>query len=357
MARSNTSKDRSRNLEDIAAKAGVSRSTVSRVINNEPVVSEKTRRKVMAVIEREHFSPNPVARALVTQRTNVIGVVIPQLPHILFEDPYYFPTLLQGIFKLANERDYAILLWFGQSGGAEERFFQRIVSNRLMDGVIIASARHNHPLIDHFLDAYTPFVLVERPAHHHDRISYVTIDNFAAAQTAVSHLIKLGRRRIATITGDLAIVDGIDRHEGYKQALRMAGYAVEDRLISEGNFTYQSGYDGMKRLLGQDIDAVFAASDITARGAIQALDEAGVRVPDDVAIVSIDDLPTAVQVRPPLTTVHHPIAEKGSRAAEVLLHLIENNDSPPWQILLPTELVIRESCGAKSSNLIGPFTG
>lgn len=347
MTRENISRHRSRNIEDIAAKAGVSRATVSRVINNNPVVSEKTRRKVMAIIEREGFSPNPVARALVTQRTNVIGVVIPHRPHVLFEDTYYFPTLLHGISKLANERDYAILLWFGQSEDDEKRFYERIISNRLMDGVIIASARQNHTLIDHFLHSHTPFVLAERPAQDQDRISYVTIDNFAAAQTAVAHLITLGRTRIGTITGDLSIADGLDRLEGYKQALKDAGRQIDPDLIYAGNFTYQAGYEGMRCLLSQGIDAVFTASDITARGALHALDEAEVRVPQEVALTSIDDLPTALQVKPQLTTVHHPVEEKGAYAAEVLLNLIEDRDAAPRQILLPIKLVVRDSCGAR----------
>ncbi len=343
----NNTTSRSQNLEDIAAKAGVSRSTVSRVINNEPYVSEKTRHKVMTVIKAEGFTPNPAARALVTQRTNVIGVVIPQVPLILFEDAYYFPTLLHGISHITSERDYSMLLWFGQADGDEERFYNRIITNRLMDGVIIASAGQNYPLIDHFLKAQTPFVLVERPAHHHDRISYVTIDNVAAAYEVVTHLIKLGRRRIGTTTGNLTIADGVDRLEGYKQALCDAGLPVDERLIFEGNFTYKYGHDGAQYLLEQNVDAIFAASDITARGVLDALKDVGVKVPDDVALVSIDDLPTAVQVKPPLTTVRHPVEEKGVCAAQILFDLIGADDPIPQQIILPTELVIRESCGTK----------
>jgi LacI family transcriptional regulator len=341
----NNIQPRSQNLEDIAAKAGVSRSTVSRVINNEPYVSENTRRKVLDVIRAERFAPNPAARALVTQRTYVIGVVIPQAPLVLFEDAYYFPTLLQGISRVTDARDYAMLLWLGRADGDEDRFYHRIISNRLMDGVIIASAGENYPLIDHFLRSQTPFVLVERPAHHHDRISYVTINNIAAAREAVTHLIALGRTRIGTITGNLTITDGIDRLEGYKQALRTANLPVEERLIAAGNFTYQSGYDGARELMSRGVDAIFAASDIMARGVLQAVHEAGIRVPDDIALVSFDDLPTAQQVKPPLTTVRHPIEEKGACAAEVLVDLIEADDPVPQQVVLPTELIIRQSCG------------
>ena len=339
---------RSLSLEDIAAKAGVSRSTVSRVVNNEPHVSEKTRRKVLAVIDQLGYTPNPAARALVTQRTNVIGVVIPVVPIAVFEDPYYFPTLLQGISKAASARDVAMLLWLTQSDEDEERLHKRIVGNRLMDGVILASATMDAPLIDHFLATNLPFVLVERPNHHHDRISFVSIDNVAAACEAVTHLIRLGRQRIGTITGNLAITDGIDRLEGYRRAMRDAGLPVDEDLIAVGQFTHRSGYEGMRQLLAQNVDAVFAASDITARGALEALREAQRCVPDDVALVSFDDLPTAVQVLPPLTTVHHPIEEKGALAASILLDQIERgpDENAARHALLPTALVIRESCGA-----------
>lgn len=338
--------NRPTSLEDIALKAGVSRSTVSRVINNEPHVSEKTRRRVMAVIEREGFAPNPAARALVTQRTKVIGVVIPVRPFVIFEDAFYFPTLLHGVSRVSNERDYAMLLWLGQSDEDEKRFYQRISSNRLVDGVVIASATHDNPLVAHFFEMNVPFVLVERPAHHQDQISYVTIDNVEAASDAVSHLISVGRRRVGSITGSLVNTDGIDRVEGYKRALHAARLPVDESLIVEGNFTYRSGYMGMKILLARSVDAVFAASDVTARGALQALHEAGVRVPDDVAVVGFDDLPTAVQVRPRLTTVRQPIEEKGASAAALLLDMLETNTYEPRRVVLPTQLIVRESCGA-----------
>jgi LacI family transcriptional regulator len=341
--------NRPMNLEDIAAKAGVSRSTVSRVINNEPYVSDKTRQRVLTVIEQEEFAPNPVARALVTQRTQVIGVVIPHVPIVVFEDAYYFPFLLQGVARITHERDYAMLLWLGQAGESSDRFYNRIIRNRLMDGVIIASAASNDPLIDHFLETGAPFVMVECPQRDWDRISYVSVDNVAAAYTAVSHLIALGRRRIAHITGNLAISDGRDRVEGYERALRDAGIPLDESLIIEGNFTHRSGYLGMKTLLERKVDAVFASSDITARGVLQALHEARVRVPDDIALVGFDDLPTSVQVTPPLTTIHQPIEEKGACATSILLNIIENGLDEPQQVLLPTELIIRESCGAAAS--------
>jgi LacI family transcriptional regulator len=347
MSADSSSTSRSPNLEDIAAQAGVSRSTVSRVINNDPHVSDATRKRVLAVIKRVGYAPNPAARALVTQRTQIIGVVIPQEPITLFEDTYYFPTLLHGISRAAHERDYAMLLWLAPSNEEEERFRQRIISNRLMDGVVLSSATTHEPLIDHFLNNDIPFVMTERPVFKQNLISYVSVDNTAATFDAVSHLIALGRKRIGTITGHLANSDGLDRLDGYKMALESAGMPVDERLIAEGNFTHHRGYLGMKQLLQQQVDAVFAASDITTRGALEALDEAGVRVPDDVALVSFDDLQTAEKTVPSLTTVHHPIEEKGMQATSLLIDLIENEDEVVRHILLPTRLVIRESCGAE----------
>ncbi len=334
------------NLEDIARKAGVSRSTVSRVINDEPYVSETTRVKVQAVIRSEGYSPNPAARMLVTQRTRVIGVVIPHTLHVAFQDPYYFPTLLQGVAEATTSRDYAMLLWMGERG-EEETFYSRILrQNRLMDGLIIASATSDDPLVAHLVETGTPFVMVERPSRFTDRISYVSVDNVQAAQQAVAHLVNLGRTRIGTITGALDIVDGADRLTGYRNALHVAGLPFDPALVAEGRFTHQSGYVGAKRLLKAQVDAIFAASDITAIGALQALDEAGVRVPQDVALVGFDDLPNSVQVTPQLTTVRQPIHHKGSLATNLLLDLIEGTLPTPQQQLLPTQLVIRQSCGA-----------
>jgi LacI family transcriptional regulator len=335
------------NLEDIAKKAGVSRSTVSRVINNEPYVSAKTRAHVMAVIQRESFSPNPAARMLVTQRTRIIGMVIPQTAKVIFNDhSHYFPTLMQGVAQATNDHDYGMLLWLAQSGVDQEKFYQRIIQNRLMDGLVIASTTASEVLVSHLVQTEIPFVVVERPKQFEDHISYITVDNFHAAQVAIEHLIHLGRRCIATITGALDNPDATDRLLGYKQALEAHGLPVQPELIAEGTFTWQAGYDGMKQLLPYKPDAVFAGSDMVAVGALQALREAGLRVPEDVAIVGFDDLPTALDTRPQLTTIRQPIYDKGIRAAEILLDLIEGRITEPQHVLLETELVVRDSCGA-----------
>jgi LacI family transcriptional regulator len=333
-------------LEDIARKAGVSRSTVSRVINNEPYVSSRTREKVLEVIEQFGFTPNPGARMLVTQRAQVIGIVLHQSPATVFEDPHYFPVLLQGITEAARQADYATLLWLGNSNEDETRFYQRVLSSRLMDGLVIGATTKEASIIEHLVSNQTPFVMAERPSLHEDRVSYVSVDNLQAARVAVEHLINTGRRRIGIVTGDLQRADGRDRLEGYRLALARANMPYQSELVANGTFSRRSGYLGMQVLLNQDVDAVFASSDMTALGVLQALQEAGRRVPDDVAVVGFDDLPAAQTAVPPLTTIRQPIQQKGFEAARLLLDRLADNVAGPRQILLPTQLVIRQSSGA-----------
>ena len=335
-------------LEDIARRAGVSRSTVSRVINNEPYVDSQTREKVMQVIEQVGFVPNPGARMLVTQRTQVLGIVIIRpTPAVVFEDPHFFPEMLQGIVQVTQACDYATLLWLGYSSEDQTTLSERVLKNRLMDGLVITSTTAT-PLISHLLAMQIPFVMVERPTRFEEQISYVSVDNVLAGRTAVEHLINVGRRRIGIISGPFDSTDGRDRLQGYKDALMMSSIPFDPDLVVEGSFSRRSGYLGMKALIKHDVDAVFAASDTMAVGALDVLQEAGRRVPDDVALVGFDDLPIAREVEPALTTIRQPIQQKGWQATRLLIDLLEGLVEGPKQILLPTQLVIRQSCGAET---------
>ncbi len=336
------------NIEDIAKAAGVSRSTVSRVLNGEQYVSASTRERVMAIIERENYTPNAAARSLVTQRTQAIGVMIPHDLATIFDNPWYFPTLLQGVSDRTTERGYAMLLWMGKSESAEDLLYRRVTANRLMDGMLVASATGDNPLIPHLLESEMPFVTVERPATHGERINYVTLDNIEGARTAVSHLVRLGRRRIGIITGALNNMDGVDRLVGYKQALIQAGLPIEPSLIAEGNWDTPSGYMAAQRLLQNGADAIFASNDIMALGVFDAAAERGIRIPHDLALVGFDDLPLSAPV--PLTTIRQPLRQKGAAAIDLLLDLIEERTVGPQHIFLPTQLVIRQSCGTNISS-------
>lgn len=340
------------NLEDIAKQAGVSRSTVSRVINNENNVSAATRARVLEVVNRLNYTPNHAARTLVTQRSGVFGVVLPNAAQVFFNaDSAYFPMLLQGIAEAAYQHDQSMLLWLGQPNEEPERFSQRVIRSRLYDGLIIGSIEDDNPLIVQLVESVRHFVMVERPLHYADRVSYVSPDNVQAGRMATEHFLQLGYTRVAHLTGQMNIADAQDRLMGYQQALANAGVPYNPDLVYHGRFDRDAGYDGMKALLPHKPDAVFIASDTAALGAMRALDEAGLRVPHDIALIGFDDLDIAAKATPPLTSVRQPIQEKGAAAVNLLLDLIDGKVEGPQRIILPTQLVIRDSCGATLSGI------
>ena len=334
------------NLEQIAKLSGVSRSTVSRVINNDPNVSVVTREKVMQVVKRMNYAPNAAARGLAAGRTHVLGLVIPMGVAALFTDPY-FPILIQGVSSACNAREYSVMLWLAEPE-YERRMIRQIMYSGLVDGVIVSSMLLNDSLVQALSDSDRPFMLVGRhPTNTH--ASYVDADNIGGAREAVTHLLRLGRARVATITGPQNMIAGADRLAGYQAALRDRGLLSEPGLIVESDFTETGGYRAMQQLLTRHPDAVFAASDSMAFGALRALREAGLRVPEDVAIVGFDDLPQSARCEPPLTTVRQPTYRLGTTTVDSLLDLIEYPDSSPRRIVLPTELVVRVSCGSALS--------
>jgi LacI family transcriptional regulator len=331
------------NLEQIAKLSGVSRSTVSRVINNDPHVSGGTREKVLQVVKRANYTPNAAARGLAAGRTWVLGLVIPMGVATLFTDPY-FPVLIQGVSSACNAREYSVMLWLAEPE-YERRQIRQIMYSGLVDGVIISSMLLNDSLVQALLEGDRPFILVGR--HPTDsRANYVDADNAGGAREAVTHLLRLGRTRVATITGPQNMIAGADRLAGYRAALRDRGSALNPDLIASGDFSEVGGYRAMQQLLPHQPDAVFAASDMMALGALRAVREAGLRVPEDVALVGFDDAPQAALAEPSLTTVRQPVYRLGAMAVDSVLDLIDYQDSSPRRIVLPTELVVRASCGS-----------
>ena len=330
-------------LEEIAKLAGVSKSTVSRVVNNQPNVNERTRQRVLEIIREVNFRPNKAARALVTQHTKVLSVVIPQPLAATFTDPY-FPRLLQSISGKANQQDYAIMLWIGDNAEQEDRFTDRILNNSFFDGVLIASAVDDDPLVERLKDAGFPYVLIG-PAQK--GVPYnVDVDNLSASREAVRHLIALHYRRIGTITGVLNMGAAQHRLQGYREALAEAGLDADPNLILSGDYNEIQSYEAMRHLIAHGVDAVFCASDVMALGAVRAITDAGLRVGVDIGVVGFDDMPFASTLHPPLTTVRQPIADLGDRATDILMRLIEEEPVPQDHVLLPAHLVVRQSCGA-----------
>jgi DNA-binding LacI/PurR family transcriptional regulator len=302
---------------------------------------------VLELIEQKGYQPNRAARTLVTRRTQTIGVVIPNHIDVLFDSSFYLPTILRGISQATKQRDHAMLLMIGDDADQDLRFERRIVRGDMLDGVILISPLIGHPIIDELITTQTIFVSADRIARDDALINFVTVENVESSRAAVNHLIKQGRRQIVMLAGSTEIIDSLDRIEGYQLALADAGLPLETERIIMGGYTYDGGYETIQRLLaaGVAFDGVYASESVLAVGAVNALLDAGLRVPEDVALIGFDDLPGAMKPRLGITTMRQPIFEKGQQLAHTLIDLIEGNAAPPIQRFLPTELVIRNTCG------------
>ena len=326
-----------RTLDDLAALSGVSRATVSRVING-GTVAEATRRRVLEVLARTNYRPNAAARTLASGRSGVVGVVMHVDPHLLFQDPY-FSQLLQGVTDYLAEQGAGMMLWLGNR--TKEQTLDHVLGMSFLDGVIISAHTLEDPVVDGLLSSSLPTVLIGH--RRADRTaSYVDIDNEQAADAITTHLISLGRTRVGHITGSRGTVAGEDRVTGYQRAMRRAGLNV-DGLIVDGDFNRQSGVAAAAELLDVGVDAIFCANDASAAGALETIRARGLRVPDDVALAGFDDLEFAAHLDPPLTTVRQALRQQGIEAARALLQLLEDPGRSPRRVLLPTELVIRQS--------------
>lgn len=332
-------------LEDIAKQVGVSRSTVSRVINGSPNVSPEVRKRVLKAIQITGYQPNAAARSLASQRSRMIGLVLPQSVSSFFTDPF-FPHLTQGIAYGCNNNDLTLSLFLAGNHEDEEKILPRISRRGLLDGVLVQTGQLGDWLTERLAKSSLPTVIIGRPFDP-TGINYIDVDNVRGACLATHHLINLGHKRIATISGSTGSSVTIDRLEGYQKALLEAGYLIDECLIAEGKFSEISGYEAMKRLLPHQPDAIFVASDIMAVGAMRAIAEAGLRIPEDVAVVGYDDLPMAALNNVQLTTVRQPITKFGVKAVELLMDVIANGSKPARRIILDTELIVRTSCGAK----------
>lgn len=328
-----------RTLDDLAELSGVSRATVSRVINGGSV-SPETRQKVLDVLETTNYRPNLAARNLASGRSGVVGVVMHVAAPLTFADAY-FASLLTGICDSLTSSAAGMMLWLGNR--TKEETLDNILAMGMLDGVIVTADTIDDPLVDGLRASDLPVVLVGHRRADRDA-SYVDIDHEAAAESITDHLVNAGRRKIIHISGRPDSVSGRDRAIGFRRALQRAGLGTEGAVIM-GDYTDESGYEVARKLLadGAEFDAVFCGNDNTARGVYAALAEVGLIVPDDVAVAGFDDLKFAAELDPPLTTVRQGVDDIGAEAARTLLSLLESPDSGPRRVLLPTELVVRRS--------------
>lgn len=327
-------------LEQVAEVAGTSRATVSRVINHSPQVSVAVRETVERAIAELGYTPNRAARSLVTRRTDSVGLVVAESEQRVFGEPF-FADLVRGVSTALAGTDVQLVLLLNRSDQERSRV-QRFLASHV-DGVMLVSAHAEDPLIGQLSNSSIPAVLAGRPLHP-TPLPYVDVDNVEGAQQAVKHLAQRGCRRIATITGPQDMAAGIDRLTGYRQGLAAAGLPYDDDLVVVGDFSGSSGEDGAAALLDRydDLDGVFAASDLMAIGTMQELKRRERRVPDDIAVVGYDDSVIASTTQPGLSSVHQPIGELGRQMIDRLRELLEGSPVPGATIL-PTHLVVRES--------------
>ena len=332
-------------IEQIATLSGVSRSTVSRVVNDHPRVSPHVRARVRRVIEERGYAPNAAARSLAGSCTKVICLLIVRGTATIFTNQY-FPPLVQGISEACNASGYYLMLSMVQAGQAT-LFYHRVVHGSHCDGIMMLANDIDPGMVALLLKDRTPYVLIGKHPAYPD-LNSVDVENFEGARLAVRRLLGLGHRRIATITGCLSTSPGAERYDGYVMALQEAGLTVVQDLVAQGDLTGQSGYVAMHRLLlvAERPTAVFAADDAMAGGALRAIREVGLRVPHDIALIGFDDVPAATLMDPQLTTIRQPIHRLGAQAARLFIDQLRGQEVAPVQQRLPVELVIRQSCGA-----------
>ena len=325
-------------LKMVATLAGVSKSTVSRVINDSPNVTREAVAAVSAAIEQLGYTPNRAARTLVSRRTHSLALVISENTATFFTDPY-FASVFQGVATRVSESDFTLALLIAPGSEDKVRRYLRAGS---VDGAVVLSHHDDDQLYSHLAGAL-PLVFGGRPLSAEGmQPCYVDVDNVAAAATVTRRLVEAGRRRIATITGPIDMGAGVDRLEGWRRALAEAGLA--DDLVEHGDFGLASGAEAARRLLqrGVEFDGLFAASAQMAAGALAVLREHGIVVPRDLGVVAFDDDYFAQTSVPALTTVRQPTVQLGRTAVDVLIELVEGRPAECVTIL-PTEVVSRGS--------------
>jgi len=334
-------------IADIAKEAGVSISTVSRVMNNTKPVSPELRDRVYKIIEKNNFKPNALAQGLITKKTNMVGVVVPDISNPVFG------ALTKGINSVCTRKGYTIMVC--ESGGEHEREMKLldVLEDKQTDGVLFAGVDVNQDLVDAMLKKQYPVVLVtQESAAGENIIDTVTHDNLQAVCDAVHFLIDNGHERIAYLGGPKHdFSSGKKRLKGYRQALSEAGIAVPDSYIEQGEFSFQSGYDRMKRLYEENSilpTAVVAGSDLIAIGGIQFLTSVGVSVPDDISVIGFDDLDFATYFRPELSTVRIPYFEEGEKAARELIKLMSGEKVESATQYVPHKIIRRGTIKAKN---------
>jgi LacI family transcriptional regulator len=333
-------------LKDVAKKSGVAVGTASAVINNKSWVSEKIRRRVLKAIEELNYQPNQLARNFRTQKTNTIGIIVPDITNP------FFPQVIRSIGAIAHQNGYSIILCDSNEDYQLGIEAFHVLLDKKVDGIIlIGGVVPKKELVKHLTKKHPLIVVIERD-YGIPEIATVVVDAIKGGYLATKHLLDLGYNKIGIITGPLEDDDfyqgSFGRYEGYKKALQDYNISFNPSMVKQADFSLKGGYQATKEFLKNDsqIQAIFAFNDLMAIGAMEAIKEKGLQIPEDIAVVGYDDIPEASYVFPALTTIRLPKAQLGKTAVEILLNYFKEKQQFSLKKVLPTELVIRQSCGA-----------
>lgn len=338
----------------VALRAGVSRTTVSFVLNDRAAgIPEETRARVLRAAAELGYVPSAAARTLASGQTRTLGMVVCHARHLLTDA--FLPQAVYGLTQVAKGRGYRVLVEPLEDVRAPHAY-QELVRAKQIDGLLVLNPRADDRRLPELIDEGFPVVTIGRPPGGHG--ASLDVDNVAAAHAATQHLLSLGHRRVAHMGyGSPRFTTVAERLSGYRAALEEAGAPVDDGLVCFANYSADSGAAAMRDLLARGgtrppgFTALFCGNDTVAIGAMSALREAGVRVPDDVAVVGFDDVPMAAHAAPPLTTIRSPLLPMAVAAAHLLVDLVEGREVAEVSTQLATELVVRSSCGARATGV------
>ncbi|GAA0314561.1 maltose operon transcriptional repressor MalR [Bacillus carboniphilus] len=340
-------------IKDVAKLAGVSPSTVSRVIADSSRISEKTKIKVREAMQQLGYHPNMIARSLASQSTQTIGLVAPSSTDLVFQNPF-FPTVLRGISEGAHTKQYSIHMTTGKTEKEIYDDVVKMVQGRRVDGVILLYSKVEDRVLSYLRERNFPFVVIGKPFKHVEEITHIDNDNFRAAKDVTEHLLRLGHERVAFVGGNLNFVVTVDRVLGYEKALRNAGISLRNEYVIHEEFLREGGQEAVNALLSLEDPptALVVSDDLMALGVLNSLNELGIQVPKDISVVSFNNVMLAEMSRPPLTSVDINIFDLGFEAARNLMQMIENPKEPVKRVIIPYNLVKRSSCGPVESAIV-----
>ena len=329
-------------LADIAKKANVSKMTVSRVISGKGQVAQETKDRILKIIDELGYQPNLIARSLASNRSMMLGVIIPKIQHMFLDN--YIAQILSGVTDVALQNNYRIMLCPIEPKPDQDQEYLNQARSKLLDGMLLLKTKIEDPNIDVLAESGFPFVLINHKKYTKN-INFVDSQNIQGARLAVQHLYEKGHRDIAFIAGSMDETNARDRLKGFQETMLEFGLTCREHWILYGDFNQETAYHESNKLFqGAKIpSAVFCSDDYMAIGVINRIKEQRLNIPEDIAIIGFDDIELAAYIKPTLTTIRQPIYDLGKTGAQILLNLIDGKQSVPVHKLLNVELIKRDS--------------